>query len=285
MKLPITFENHIHQSKSLTLYHCGLEQCKPSHFFGPAIRPHYLIHYILSGQGQYHINNTTYLLKKGDGFLITPGVSTIYSADEQDPWEYCWIGFDGNEAKTILQNCGFTQEKLIFTDTSNGELKRTLLTLIELFKVGKCNEYSYLGQLYLCFSHMLTPSVNSTHLFYETYLEKALEYIHHNYTYDIKITDVANYIGIDRTYLYKLFITYKKISPQQYLINYRLNIALKLLKESDLRVTELAYSAGFKDGPSFSKHFKKHFNVTPLQYRSNERNYIKNHLPDKNFNI
>jgi len=36
---------------------------------------------------------------------------------------------------------------------------------------------------------------------------------------------------------------------------------------SDLNVTEIAYSCGFKDAPSFNKHFKKYFKMPPLQYR------------------
>lgn len=273
MKSPITYESNIQLSNPLTLYHCGHEQCKPSHSFGPAIRPHYLIHYVLNGQGQYHIDGTTYQLVKGDGFLITPGTTTLYSADEHNPWEYCWIGFDGYDVKTILQNCGFTQNKLTFTDSTNGELSNILLSLIEAFTEGKGNEYTYLGQLYLIFSFMCAETFTSRQLYYETHLEKALDYIHHNYTYDIKIIDVAKYIGIDRTYLYKLFKNHKKMSPQQYLSNFRLNIAQKLLEESDLSITEIVYSCGFKDGSAFNKQFKKQLNVTPSQYRSNRNHY------------
>lgn len=275
MKSPISYTTDIQLSNPLTLNHCGYEQCKPSHSFGPAVRPHFLIHYIFKGKGQYHVNGTTFHLGQGDGFLIMPGVTTLYCADKADPWEYCWIGFDGYNAPTILQNCGFTNKKLAFTDTSNGQLKENLISLIQSFTESKGNEYTILGQLYLCFSYMYTPTNNSKQLFYETNLEKALDYIHHNYTYDIKITDVAKYIGIDRTYLYKLFMTYRKISPQQYLINYRLNIAQNLLVESDLNVTEVAYSSGFKDAPAFYKHFNKRFHITPLQYRANREHYFK----------
>lgn len=261
-------QNYISLSNPLTLYHCGHEQCKPSHSFGPAIRPHYLIHYVLDGRGEFHVNKTVYHLKKGDGFLITPGVTTYYCADKKDPWEYCWIGFDGSEVTTILHNCGLSQAEPIFTDNSKGALKEDLFTLIHNFTEGIGNEFTYVGQLYLFFSHIHIRTYKSNITIAETYIKKALDFIHNNYTYDIKISDVAKYLSIDRTYLYKLFMLYKNISPQQYLITYRLRVAQKLLKESDLRITEIAYSCGFRDAPSFNKHFKKYFNITPLQYRS-----------------
>jgi len=274
MKTKVTLENYIPLSNPLTLYHCGHEQCKPSHSFGPAIRPHYLIHYILDGQGTFFVNETSYHLKKGDGFLITPGVTTLYCADKNDPWEYCWIGFDGYQVNSILQSCGLSQADPIFTDISNGALKGDLINLIDNFTEGVGNELTYMGQLYLFFSHIHIKTDNSSKIIGEAYVKKAVDYIHHNYTYDIKIADVAKYLSIDRTYLYKLFMVQKNTSPQQYLITYRLKIAQKLLKETDLNVTEIAYSCGFRDTPSFNKHFKKHFNITPLQYRSGKDYFL-----------
>jgi AraC-like DNA-binding protein len=105
-------------------------------------------------------------------------------------------------------------------------------------------------------------------IYYETYFEKALDYIHNNYIYDIKISDIAKYLGIDSTYLYKLFKKNEKISAQKYLINYRLNMAEKMLRETDLSITEISYSCGFKDASSFHRHFRKHTGITALQYRS-----------------
>ena len=84
---------------SLEIYFCGREQCAAGHSFGPAVRPHYLIHFILSGKGRYHVNGDAYHLQAGDAFLIYPGETTVYEADEKNPWEYAWIGFGGIRKK------------------------------------------------------------------------------------------------------------------------------------------------------------------------------------------
>jgi AraC-like DNA-binding protein len=251
----------------LTLYFSGYEKCTPSHFFGPAVRPHYLIHYILNGQGSYFENGREHRLCTGDGFLITPGKTTYYIADSKNPWEYCWIGFDGYEVKTILDNCGFSETNLIF-HLDDDDLRESLLDLNQIFNTNAGNIYSYASYLYKIFSHLIQTAKVNTSFTTSNYIEQAMTYINHNYIYDIKITDVANSIGIDRTYLYKLFMSSKKVSPQQYLIEYRLQTACIHLKETKLTVTEIAYSCGFKDTPSFNKHFKKHYSITPLQYRN-----------------
>ena len=42
----------------LGLYQFGYEQCKPAHSFGPAVRNHFLFHYIISGTGILMANDS-----------------------------------------------------------------------------------------------------------------------------------------------------------------------------------------------------------------------------------
>lgn len=272
-KLEFTSKHKL--SSALTIYFGGYEVCEANHSFGPAIRQHYLLHYILNGEGKYYANNECYELKKGEGFLICPGESTYYRADKEEPWEYCWISFDGYEVASILNKCGLSKDRLIFKDNSNGIFKENLLSLIHDYDVKSKNEFALLGQLYLCFSNIYDQIEPKEKITYQSYLDKAMDYIYNNFSYDIKISDIAKYVGIDRTYLYKLFILEHKISPQQYLISFRLNTAVNMLETTKLNITEIAYSCGFKDAPTFYKHFKKQFNITPVQYRKNKVNYIE----------
>lgn len=274
MQTKMEFFSHNKLSRALTIYYGGTEVCTSSHSFGPAIRSHYLLHYILNGKGSYYADNKWYKLKKGEGFLICPGDSTYYKADKEEPWEYCWISFDGYEASTILKNCGLSKDNLIFKDNSNGVFKENLLSLINNYEANSNNEFALLGQLYLCFASIYDQVNSKEKDNYESYADKALDYIYNNFSYDIKISDIARYVGIDRTYLYKIFIQEHKVSPQQYLISFRLNTAVNLLETTKMNITEISYSCGFKDTPTFYKHFKKQFNITPVQYRKNNVNYI-----------
>ena len=78
---------------------CGMSKTEPLHCFGPAIKPHYVIHFVLSGKGMFSIGNKEYLLEQGYGFVIPPDELTFYQADEQNPWTYVWIGFNGSMAE------------------------------------------------------------------------------------------------------------------------------------------------------------------------------------------
>ncbi len=262
------YSSNGYQSTALSLYFCGWERCKPGHSFGPAVRSHYLMHLILKGRGQYCVNGCTYSLCANQGFLIFPGESTYYVADIEDPWEYCWIGFDGCEAESLLENCNLTKERLVFTDESNGQFSQNILKLLDIFEQSPGDNYALLGQLYTSFSYLAKSNQITANSPDKLYNEKAVNYIYNNFSYNIKITDIAKFIGIDRTYLYKIFMQHNKLSPQEFLINVRLNAAAHLLTNSNLNITEIAYSCGFKDSSAFYKHFKKHFSTTPVKYRN-----------------
>ena len=76
----------------LTLYQYGYEKCLPLHSYGPAVRNHYLFHYVISGKGTLSVDKVTYSreyeIHGGMGFLIEPGQINTYYADRADPWEY-----------------------------------------------------------------------------------------------------------------------------------------------------------------------------------------------------
>lgn len=254
-------------NRPFVLYHCGHQECAPSHSFGPAIRPHYLLHYVRRGKGTYHVGGKVYSVNEGEGFLIHPGITTFYQADEADPWEYCWIGFDGSDVDSMLTNCGLSHTSHLFKDYSNGLLWTDFMSLMEALHHLQSNDFTCLGLLYQCFSHMCPPKESSRTMPNEHYLSKAKEYIHNNYAYDIKITDISNYLHIDRTYLFKLFQNKLGVSPKEYLTKYRINMSQQLLEATGLSMSEIAYSCGFLDASSFDKHFKRLLHITPLQYR------------------
>ncbi len=60
-------------------------------------------------------------------------------------------------------------------------------------------------------------------------------------------------------------------SPIEYLISYRLNEAKKLLRSSELPITEICYECGFSDSSYFGKAFRKAYGLSPREYRSHNK--------------
>ena len=103
---------------ALRIYYCGREQCAPGHFWGPAIRPHYLLHVVLHGKGEFFYQEKKYELSAGDAFLIEPMQTHYYQADKEDPWEYAWVGFDGSCVEEVLSSTIFQSSPVFTTDSA-----------------------------------------------------------------------------------------------------------------------------------------------------------------------
>jgi len=253
-------------SSGLNLNFCGYEACRSSHAFGPVKRAHYLLHYVIKGKGSYSVNKKTYSIGEGEGFIIFPGEITYYVADHEDPWEYIWIGFDGTECDSILNQCGLRRIQHKFMATNKVATTEAFMTIINYSKKEEAIIYRQQSNLYALFATMVRPKRQPS-MSDKNYIAQGINFIEKNYYYNIKVTDIAHSIGLERSYLYRIFKKETNQSPRDYLINYRLKMAKALLKEKELTITEVALSSGFKSSSAFYKHFKNYFNLTPKEYQ------------------
>ncbi|ADU27306.1 AraC family transcriptional regulator [Ethanoligenens harbinense] len=254
----------------IQVLHAGEQNCPPGHCFGYAIRTHYLLHYVVNGCGEYRVNHKTYLLKEGDGFLILPGASTFYKAADTDPWIYRWVGFNGKSAKKILNDVGLNENCLLFHCEMDDYINNCLIYLKESCQIASGNDLVRTGYLLLILGKLKGQRVlaeSESHEGKNNRFHNASKYIQSNYMRNIKITDISNFVGVDRSQLYRIFQETVHLSPKEYLNNYRLDCAGILIHTTDMSFNEIASSVGFEYSSHFSKLFKEHFGITPSEYK------------------
>ena len=258
----------------LYLCYCGYAKCEPLHSFGPAVRSNYLIHYILEGKGHYRAGGKRYNLQAGQGFLIEPGTKIFYEADEEDPWTYLWVGFHGRRAEEYLRDAGLGDGRLIFCSERGEELKKLVVRMLKNYTITATDQFLLEGSLYLFLSILAEDTARSPaqeNGVDNMYIKKALGYIQDNYGHSIRVADIAEYVCINRSYLYTLFREHVGSSPQEYLSDYRLARAEEFLKGMELSVESVDYSCGYRDPAAFGRAFKEKNGITPLQYRKKYR--------------
>lgn len=264
--------------KDIYLMSCGYAKCDPLHSFGPAVRPNYIIHFVLDGHGKYQVGDEVYELSAGQGFLIEPEVLTFYQADAKDPWTYLWIGFNGEKAREFMKDIGLNSQKLIFRSQHADKLKDIVIRMLKNNTYSVTSQFILEGLLYT-FLSVLTQDIeisfSSEKERENLYIRKAIEYIQNTYSNNIKVTDIASYVCINRSYLYTLFQKNIGMSPQEYLANYRLTRAAELLDVTDLPIGSVAMSCGYRDPLVFSKAFKGKKGMSPSQYRKKSRDAQK----------
>ncbi|QDH20688.1 AraC family transcriptional regulator [Saccharibacillus brassicae] len=255
----------------LYLTQFGMEDCLPGHDFGPAVRTHYLFHYVFEGEGLFEVDGAEYRLAQGEGFLICPHVVTYYRADRSNPWSYGWIGFNGTLAETLLAQAGLTSAAPVLRCGHNDRIRRLLQEMAEPCADRKARETRLTGLLYLALSLLVEcgteaprPSALSRA---ETYAEQVKDFIEMNFSSKFGMEDVAASIGLNRSYLCALFTRETGTSIQDYLIRYRIDTASAMLGNTDLSIGDIARSVGYADPLVFSKAFKKITGKSPKSYR------------------
>lgn len=255
------------------LCYCGYEECDPLHSFGPSVKSHFVIHYVIDGKGKLCVRDECYEIGKGQAFLIEPNVKTFYEADKDEPWTYLWVGFDGDKTREYLSEMNLNRIKSpVFSVTNGLLLKRIVLDMLKHNTIGIENEFILQGLLCQFFaviaSEKAKKSLRNEKASSENYyIKKAQDFVRDNYSNAITVADIATYVGLNRSYLFTLFQQNVGIPPQKYLSNFRLEKASDLLKKSTYSVEEIARSCGYRDPLVFSKAFKKLFGVSPIKYR------------------
>ena len=242
----------------------------PGHTYGPAVRPYYLIHYILSGKGTFKVNQQSYRLHEGQGFLITPNNQTVYSSDIDDPWQDIWVGFNGQLAKTVVDSLGLSLENPIFSCTpeKGEELKNCILNMLKKNNFALSDIY-YRWGLFFQFVSILADSqkVYMPKVDVNTYVSHMMNYINHHIEENISVQDVADYVKLTRSYATTMFTKEVGMSPKNYIQNCRLTKARNLLESSSLTIAEIAYSCGYSKSESLVKAFSKRYDISPGDYR------------------
>lgn len=262
---------HLHQL-DLYLIQYGREACEPGHSFGPAMREYYKFHYILDGKGIFETNGQRYELHKGQGFLVTPGTICYYEADTNEPWTYCWIGFDGIKATALIRQAQLSDESPIYTWEKSEFFEHSIQQMKQSKTMKAGRELKLTGLLYLWLSAMIDcrgselkdkAKENSK----EHYIAQVVHFIEVNYANKITVQSISQFVGLQRSYLSALFKEVMGISLQDYLISYRMRKACELLSGTTLMVGDIARSVGYEDPLLFSKMFKKSIQLSPTQYR------------------
>ncbi len=99
-------------------------------------------------------------------------------------------------------------------------------------------------------------------------VQKMLSYIYEHYAEVVTLEDIAKAANISRSEAGRCFNTYMGCSPVDALIQYRLQIAHRLLNETTLTLREISYDCGFHSVNYFSRQFRKLYGYAPSQNRT-----------------
>ena len=241
--------------------------------------------WIMSGEMEYQINDTTYKLSAGEGIF---GNSNSLHTGRRINGQHCtylsitfhprflygyensilqtkYVGFiTANEswASLPLKQDVKWQEEILEAIKEIYELSKTPEDDFEL-SVHRKLMYIW-HRLYLHFSTQ--PNNMNKSFIHIQRLRELLKFIHENYTAEISLDDIADAISLSKSECCRFFKKHMDMTIFDYILYYKIQKSLPMLSK-DQSITDTALSVGFSSTSYYTQIFKRYMNCTPLQYK------------------
>lgn len=268
-------------SDDFYLYELGRNKCEPLYSYEHLVKNRIILHFVIKGKGILRINNRQYNIHEHQVFLIPDNTRTFYQADADDPWEYIWVHIGGPKIPQILKEAGLTPEHPVYTPLEHYKTVEDLA--MDMLKHYK-RQYYCVGNIYKICDYLIQNSSAKEEKEQNNslvYVKNVINYIQLKYSEPIKIDHIATSLGLNRSYLTRLFKDATGYSLQDYLLTYRMKMAAKLLADESISVNQVASSVGYNDTFTFSKAFKRHFGSSPSDYRKSNERSVGGYITDQ----
>ncbi|MBO5453447.1 MAG: AraC family transcriptional regulator [Clostridia bacterium] len=231
----------------------------------------------LSGKGTYKVKNREYSFKKGDVFLF--GSDEVHCITEiEEEINLLNIHFEPSmlwenpESIELLKL--FNSRNKSFSNKFCGDdfLKEAITNIEkELTCKDRCYKTKVRFQLYSALIHILrdynyTHESNADKNTSAEQLKNAIFYINSNLNQKITLEEIAKIACMTPTYFSYIFKKYNGISPWEYITIKRVEMAIELLKSTDMTKLEIAEQCGFSSSSNFYKAFLKITGKKPGHY-------------------
>ena len=226
--------------------------------------------YVTHGDIYVEEDGINYHLKRGDALLLEPEKLHTGTVASEGSTEFFWVHFLTDDINY------FGMQKYISTE---GEYM-TLALFRELLHIANTEDAPDYAKDMPCGSiiaHLASigrkRENDST-----TAFSKISEWVRMNIRQTMKVSDIAEMFGYNKTYISRLFKKYSGMTLKDYINRERIKCAKELLLTTETSVKDISHTLGFDDENLFVKFFKYHENMSPTSFRNI---YFKLHMNNK----
>lgn len=241
--------------------------------------------FLVSGDVTFYVEDKYFSLKAGEGIFIPPGLMHQAIRNTASPVAFYALVLSTNVISsynaylynTYILPIRHNNLAYVTTLKSTIDWQNTILhDLQTLFLTSGQNELYVLGttffmweQLYQNHIKFIPVKQNLTKLAYR--LAPALTLIHTHYQEKITLSMLASCTFLSVSEFCRAFKSLTGSAPIAYLVRHRIQQSCIALSQTDLPVSEIAFSHGFNSISYYNRTFAKLTGMTPSAYRSNTR--------------
>lgn len=245
------------------LHDSGLFYCNDNYFVERDNYNNYLIVLIKKGAMTIRYNNQEVQASKNTLVFLNCHQPHMYQANENLVFE--WFHFSGIASQHYFDFL-FEKNGCIFLIENNFVIPECMGQILQMSKKGNVNEH-FISMNINKIMYELNEISNETRDIQEKIIKQAITFIENNFYSEINLKALAQYVNLSLFHFSRVFKQYTGYSPYEYIINFRINYAKKLLQNTNLSIKEISVTVGFNSDTHFMTTFKKHTNLTPKQFR------------------
>lgn len=222
------------------------------------------IEYVISGSGIINSNKKSFIVNRGDSYMLCEGNEHNYYADPNDPFHKIWFNFSGVLSKEIIKIYGL-DDTVLFKNIN------TMPFIEEMHNICRNNDdpeviqaeasLVFLKTIQFLAKNYSKISTDSTPVDMIRY------YIDCNITKNIKLSDIVAITHYTPQYIIRIFKQKFGITPHQYIIDSKIRISLTMLRSTTKTIEEISTELSFSDPHHFSYLFEKKTGMRPTAYR------------------
>ena len=225
------------------------------------------IEYIISGSGTIISNNHSFIVNKGDTYMLVEGSNLNYYSNPEDPFEKIWINVKGVLAKQIIEIYKL-QGTALFHNTNTHEIIQAIHDVCktetnpQIIQDKVSTMFLSLIQYLYRNQRKITSNSDTIDMF--------RYYIDCHITENIKLATVAEMAHMSVDHAIRIFKKKYGMTPHQYIIDSKMKIAKSMLKATNNSIADIAISLDFSDPHNFSSQFQKYVGMRPTVYRKTD---------------
>lgn len=231
-------------------------------------REDYYLIYVERGELELLLNGNTYTAQSGATVIFPPHCPYKYTFDGNTSLSYLWAHFTGSYTARFLDDCGFGTLPCIFHSKPNIKITSSFGMLFDVFSTHQPLQKQKLACRLEDILLRIASELHDTNA--SRSLTKSLGYIHTFYGKELRIPDLAQMESLSNSRYITVFKERMGMTPSEYVIDLRINVACDLLKNHTMSIKEVAACVGYDNPCFFSKIFKKKTGMSPKSYKEGE---------------
>jgi len=241
----------------------------------PHTHSHTELFFIVSGKGQFLIQDQVFPVNANNLVIINPNVIHTEDSLNAQPLEYIVLGIDGIELATTENSNG---QFCILDHFESAEISSCLRNIFrEMEQKGTgyedvCQAFMEILIIRLMRSTSLAVPSEPQMVSGNRQCAAVRRYIDLHFKETLTLEQLAEEAHMNKYYLSHAFKREFGISPINYMISRRIEESKYLLAETDLSLSQIAQLLGFSSLSYFSQVFRRTQSISPLEFRNSAKN-------------